>query len=1168
MFKAVSHDTLPSIVSDIHKATTFTDIKRTLITFSMDQSNSLIPIVMLHPNIILKIITLIIENDDDNSKKLLYFSWLSKALIPMQTTNNYNAWFLFINTLCENDEELDHELLNRVLTQELLNIKLPPTQKSAPYVQDFLDTLMDKPNQYFGAALAFCFAIENPAIENKLALHKELIRGIPPSTDLSGVCLTILKKPFLPSAIEEQFYESFNPFLISDIQSSTRFSPWIQTFNFLMNQSKATPITVSGPVLNSADWLARANRIRHYLINAINAVPEADLAKAMRTMADFHQTERSGLLTLLLQSHYLTKIFRVLPDCSDRRYLEIPTVIISDVLIRMMPLKPINCPTQLVDPCVKALVDSEEPRLLANLLLILYILTSHVANDGSIKKPFLWRTWLLLIIKDLVNAKAMTPIGRAMAELIQSLDFFDILPSKSRKEFFDSILPPDPSITDTNVQAIITLFSVEEEAAVTVKQQKKSKKQATDLGQQGIKESEKDTDQLPSIENSLILRDPVDFDTDLCDTTLEAATAAPISTERQASDRHILTKTKSKSEKQKITALPNSITPTATETLDASPLDKLMKEIAQSFNAIKQLVAQMEKKSLAPGWQVCRENVKSKLMQIQAIMPALEKGIEKTQDALPVTEVIWNEKLANFCWDLQRGLEKYFPMPMPMPMPMMLTEVGATSTQVQSFPGEAESTDCSLSIREALYSALFELSIGYFKDPSPHFTPAILTTLKRIEAHFKGEFRVSLKGSRFLRSEDSDDFDLELIPCNEKPVEESQIGRIMDGSTWLRDHVIVSGQIKHLREKNKVIQHGIELRKGSQLIKIDLNVLLQKKTVEEELKETANSLLTPCAVNWHLNGAASMLPKTARAICRPWPVMGLLLELKSIEEYLAVSGYFLNKIIKFNQIVQRYDPHMKGFIEQYLNPKTRYCSRTESLPAQRDENQKIIIAGLTYVFAPFRFSTRMRETIRYILEHKLLDVLFPEIFAMRSYTRCRSYFENYFLATSRDFLEPIPPAVFLTMYFIGACIDDYYAEKPKVLAILESAQRNIATVSLHLAEIIKQTVGILRILPGSSLALYACHSQLKKMPDEMKDDFLAQGFFQVSQLWHRRVFASDKEKAQAQRYRSLLHPVATSYQGQGLQARTFFNSGSQPLPIAARASGQANQEDTQIFRHP
>ena len=295
-------------------------------------------------------------------------------------------------------------------------------------------------------------------------------------------------------------------------------------------------------------------------------------------------------------------------------------------------------------------------------------------------------------------------------------------------------------------------------------------------------------------------------------------------------------------------------------------------------------------------------------------------------------------------------------------------------------------------------------------------------------------------------------------------------------------------------------QVRIELANKLQ-IKIDLVLWKHVLSPEQELEKTADALLSMCAVHWYLDGHACMQPQTARAICCDSPVLRLLLDFKTIEEYINKAGYLLKNIIKYGDLV-RHDPHISSFLREYINPITRYAAFPNSTPTDMENNQKIVSEGLNYLFN--RLTSRTSESIRYIMDKKLLQVVFPLTTPMQQL--CEQYFLHHF-APPDDHSYPsnMSGPAFLAMFFIGAIVDQPEENKT---SLIDGLKISVIHCQKNLKVTITTTIRILEMIPTTRIAWDDAKIEcIKQRALEKRPSFETDVLLLIFQMWH----VSDKQ---------------------------------------------------------
>ncbi len=423
-------------------------------------------------------------------------------------------------------------------------------------------------------------------------------------------------------------------------------------------------------------------------------------------------------------------------------------------------------------------------------------------------------------------------------------------------------------------------------------------------------------------------------------------------------------------------------------------------------------------------------------------------------------EALWNGLLATLCWDLQCEFTKYF-------TPLLTTIHDEEKKSV-------------MDAYEIISSALIILSGCYYKNPDLYLNLRVLNVLQAIVCHFKATDLVLLKGSHFLKpGKNERDWDLSVIP-NCIVTKEEVIATLDELLISLQSSGKTRAAIRMMNDKmvGNVVSSTLALTilddGPAQTLDVDISFSLIPRTLKQQIDDTIKFTLSTCAVNWHLSpmllGRAYMDPEVARGICCEKLVLNVLknyitmmgdenkalylervhyLLINTIKYlgdpdiylnqlfrmgdenkalYFEKGGYFLRNIIKYFGDPDIHLGHiLKEFLKDYIEPATRINLSEGLINPDNIEttlrylmDQEIIKKMIHYIFD--HFHVRTDKTIRYLINNELLSMLLP--LSRDLYLKCLRYFLNHFSPESTEFTAEITGPAFLTMFLLGAFIDE------------------------------------------------------------------------------------------------------------------------------------------------
>ena len=367
----------------------------------------------------------------------------------------------------------------------------------------------------------------------------------------------------------------------------------------------------------------------------------------------------------------------------------------------------------------------------------------------------------------------------------------------------------------------------------------------------------------------------------------------------------------------------------------------------------------------------------------------------------------WNQTLGQLCWDLSGEINPNVPT------------------------ANKEALDI---LTPRIQEAIDNLSACYFKnlDLAGNMHPEVRSLLEKIAAHcLQQGYVISIKGSYFTDPSKATDLDLLVDPVSVQ-FDVKQTEKIITLMMEL-ERILGCPQAK-THFTGKVFQHKIIV--GT--LEVDLNFLMKPLAAESstELDKTAEAMISFCAVHWYPDGHAVMLPITARSICTARPALTFLGSIPERSEtgYLALLtglppnalGYLAKNIMKFEHPHVRLDPFLTWFKEYYINPKN---------PKRPVEGVHTI---LTYLLRK-ELPNRPAQTIQFIIDNQLLNVVYPFDKTKFPYELCMNNFKHYF-SSEANYASIQSPMLFLSLFFLGAMMNKSPAEKTELLTQLNQMQ--------------------------------------------------------------------------------------------------------------------------------
>ncbi len=384
-------------------------------------------------------------------------------------------------------------------------------------------------------------------------------------------------------------------------------------------------------------------------------------------------------------------------------------------------------------------------------------------------------------------------------------------------------------------------------------------------------------------------------------------------------------------------------------------------------------------------------------------------------------ECQWNKGLAEILWSLEQQLS------------------GADADEIAAF--------------------IERFSQCYYQDLSLHFSKDLLDLINAVTAFLNkdsAERACALRGSIFVKHDPKDIIDLDLIL---EPLEgESGLPRGISDLQSGRMVLDTGHEIEHVNFSPAPPTERIRVKSpdGKTAIIIDIICNFQVTGVNG-LRSTRNADVCVGAVNWFLNGFASILPQAAYGIFN-----NLFMALSPLTRLADNAPYIASKRIKFPDMILC--PIMNDFFTQYYSID-RLCNQPDAEQNMRKVSRDIVIKTLDYFFR--RFTTRTPGTIRFIFDNFLLNELF-RCFEADEHQRYKNYTKDYFMKKGEP--PQLSGPAFLAMYFASSIIEQDPATIEKFLNQLTACANEFRGQG-KLQQTITSALEILKRIPNNTTAV-------------------------------------------------------------------------------------------------
>lgn len=1044
-YKIIKHCLLLKTIDfGLETSTQYIQLEALIILLANDLDKPLIHILNFNPQMILYMTQHIFNDFREPHLIAAKLTLLLNGLKPSSDTpSNHEALarfrflrFLYRDYVEANRGKYPREGVMILLINTLLEEERLP---SDPCIQTFKQLAFT--SDHIGFTLAFCLSnIHTISTTKKKELFTHLMKTADPSIGTYLNWLKMTQNPTLPKEVGLDLFKLFMCYTDDRcFYNDTKLHQVLSYFSLLLTEYwKINSKKTADFILEKVILEIKITHFSNSLIGVIDRAKDGRLLSLITTMLSCHESTTHLLLLLLITSAPLSGIFTELFVREKEAGAEADkssTIYCEENFLDKITFELCKLDLEKLSPrIIEALLSKDQaalkdnPTLKSIILLLLLALVSRNTSAGIIPKQAIWFKWTLSLIKEVTINHPQTEIGKHMFNFIKSLSFEAFLPKEKKIVFLDTIHPKAPMQPMASVDEILAELEDKPTKKTPKKQKKKPAKKPIDLSS-------------PAHE----INPPTDVPQDVglpCD----IAEAAKKEVVAIPENPPLLVEPPLEKPKKitlvKDIGVSHDISKKPIDREIPSALHKLQNSMPSSLKKINEQLTKISTLELPAGFAQVYKTVQQSMTSIQTTLLAPlfllappSTGDEKVNysSLSPIEKLTleeeWNKELAVFCWDVQIKLEKY----------------------LEATPEEYAIEHQQ--IIETIKGELIRLNHCYFKNPTLHFDEAIIRCLTVIKKHYQSqETRVAMKGN-FAFPKEAADLDLIIIP--EKSMKQHETRDKF--TAWYKEYgdAIISGQIF---QNETLLSHHVDIMIPSEAeINIDLNFLKNPLSPTEELEITARAFLSTCAIHWYLDGHACMQAQTARAICCDKPVLKLLVPLKTIEEYINLSGYFLKNIIKYGDML-RHDHHIKQFIIDYINPETRYTALPTTSANDIEKNQQIITSALDYLLN--RLSSRTAKTIHFIIEKQLLLVIFP--LHKELYPVCSDYFSKHFF--------PIGPVncpsnlsgpAFLSMFFIGSLIDQ---PQELQLRVIEALKKSLVNYQKIFKEMLNKTLLILEPL--------------------------------------------------------------------------------------------------------
>lgn len=1056
----------------IDQADCFEDIQKLVLSLMMSGNQSLIHISRYHEYLLLDMIRLVSTNDlnELKSRSRTELLLLARGLADYTSEAPMSELFNFIFLLYNEDSLLYRPFLLSLLLKEGYQFD-PSLIENHTILSDLIAEEHD-----VDMALALSIGVSPlPKTTDKRALYEKL------SAKLSEFCQKstshqlkiysfwkLLQFKIVPKVVEEQYNNIFEWHLFHiAINNREQFFELCSLISVLMEKYRVL-IAGNQSQVSKAESREHLEQLEFYsdqLRYAIMNADEFDFKVLLTILNTVDETAIPILLQLLTNSGALSSFFsRTLLEDKKNSYIqkikhEYPEKkILLSIYYDHNYFAQLSTTLERMKSKVVSIftIPEKDHWNTVSLFLVLMVLVWRPSSKKFINQDA-WKNVLFNLMDHFMTKARETVFVRVLSTVIMDCDLYTLLSSHDQRLLMRALGGGEWLTDDRLFEELLASLSEEDNTTTTITQKNSKKSKKSKKSVQSVDDPATQSLDTP---HELIIGQTHPA------ATLVNSDTNPLSVEWKKLDKYSFSKISTSS--LLMTVDFESEENYLEEKIDPQQhlLEQYFKSTQKHRMKLLKVIAELRASPLPFAFSTCIDQVYIQINELHVQLLALTKITPIPDNSLSIVMPIedlyqqeekWNETLATYSCNMQHDIEKYLP------------------------------DSCFAPIQQTVSQALESVSVCYFKNPALHIATHIMALLNEINQFFMDkEFKIVIMGSYFVDKEHSGDLDLLLIPRQDQRPE-AMIGFLQELTKNMTS--CAEATICGVFRAGDIFQQSLFIRFiDHPALEMDLNFSLQPLSTKQHLDMMLRSFISPGAVHWSLKGSAQMPANVALANTKQ--VLKLLGQ-PDYDGLVRLSGYFLKNIIKYHD--WRLDPHLKAFVEHYINPVTRYAAIKEADPRFIVENKEIICSALSYLFN--RFQRRMSENIHYILKQNLLQIVFslsPDTNAL-----CTSYFDRHFNPGERDnFPKHLSSETFLVMFLLGAIIDRDPKQQIETMTLLSQQIQGIEHVSF------KRALSILAKLPKTTLDMYVLTSKYKSSTHPSSSIGETRSIGLLLTLWH------------------------------------------------------------------
>ena len=861
----------------------------------------------------------------------------------------------------------------------------------------FINSIMK--NNDFNIAFAYCLGLLAIKKDQKEKLYQEFIKGLTKKNNFQNAWFKFMLSEHITYEVYQQarfMYSSWIPYLTS-LPPADILTPIFSQYAELLEAIHTKDMSNTANALQKR-LIIYIDYLGHFIASA-NSIQDG--FTLLQTCKPKHVEH---LLRCITFSAEIKPIFDALVSSEKKKAVKtapattltsIPFFskdLINDLTSRIQKLGTTPASLPLDD------LSMELTQRKVNTLLCLYILVSNAHSLGEQKA---WVKFCFSLIEQILSKAKGQLLETVLMQTITTANVHSLL-AKSHQKEFSALLQQAQSDWCPDEKTLASLAA--EKKTSKGKKTKKAKESSTespiDTAADITSDTPKQTINTPT-DTALLASLPIlPVIANQSDTTIEFL------------DEHASHSSEDLHHQASLSEL--EVLPAQPQPTSKKPLELFTKNIKKCVGTLQTVVSTLQGiDSLPTGWIHAIDDTQRALNPLFRLITSADTPLQPQPESTTASyaeldkksqiglENSWNSALTACCWTLYRETAKY-----------------------------RETIEPTDRLDTTVQEALTTLSFCYFKNMRLHYSKAHLSIIEKISSHLaQYGYRVYLRGS-YVYPEDNLDLDFGIF--SDSPSSATTFNS--------RLHELILREIQQVTTEQIYQNAEIWSLKATwaiegQIIPVDIVCYLSNFSKEAMIALTKKSLLSIPSPLWDCQQSrACMTEQAARANHGEKISLVPLVQITEDADWIPFMGYVVKHLIKIGDKAT-YAPKIQELISGYLDPKTRHQARPGATQASIDLNTKIGFSILSYLLS--RFPSRTQKNIDFILKYQLLRLIFP--IDPKTYKTCENYYNQYFKPTNPISDGTLSSEAFLTMFFLGAILDQPSENLARTLQAIEKA---------------------------------------------------------------------------------------------------------------------------------